>query len=691
MRNMRTLRILYKHETYRLIRHSRLVLFLYPLLILLGSIIFLTLFAYPLTPLASPLALFDLMSLLQFFLLPYVGVLGFAQERNLHTHWTLLAWPIESYQFVYAKYWAWMRLTSAAIFLCVFWLFAGYTWYSYDAGLIFSGIIQILLTASLTLSLVLYFSTHLRKTWHAIFATQGCLMAWLFCDFLVRKWQATGLIAWMFQPFSYGHYADLLDKGLLTSSTWTFFIGISMFFLRRTWKAIEVYRGQEQVHARFLLPVIWVLTLFFPIEFDVSVQGLWRLHKASRVILDQVENPLYITYYFPAEHRFNQDILSVQNKLKLYDLENSWVIVRHTALDSEKEAKELGLYNQNGLYAGVLIEYLDKGALIPLLLDPDEVEYRITSKLYQIFHGRPRLIIRTGPKQPLQDYSLFTRALDMHFDVQPWVDGPMPQGDAALVLSAAGLDSDAASQVFQAHREGMGLFIGYSGIGIPSDAESPPVRYSNLAATSYMNQQGIRTATDLVLDPEGFYFSGQNTQGRAVHQAYAAWPKGFGSKNLLWRMVLPIFSVPLWPDNTWTPLLFSSPAVGLQEGPVNIDPQSLEVYKLPEASGPYILIAKKESEVPLVVAGSETLFSNLAPTLQNFIAGELLAWRLVGQSNIADIKLSHIERLLMKRPYSPILDTGRFLLQVVVFILINLMFIIFAVMRHVWYTKIAFP
>ena len=685
------LKTLYKHETYRLVRHSRLMLFLYPLLMLVSALIFLTIFAYPLTPMASPLVFFDLISLMQFFILPYVAMLGFSQERTLRTHWTLLSWPIKSSQIIYAKFLAWMRIPMCSLLLCAFWLIAGTTWYSYDPGLILAGIMQVILTASLTLALTMYFSTRLlRSSWHAVFITQGCLLAWLFCDFLLRKWQILGNVTALLQVFTYGYYTAGFQKGLLTSGMMTFFLGITIFLLRKSWKAVEVYRGQDETHARFILPVLWVLTLFFPMRMDISLQGMSRLHSFTHKMLFQVHDPLYITYYYSDKHKFNKDILSVQEQLHLYNQANSWVVLRNKPLKDIKDAQAQGLYDQNGLFAGVLIEYLDKAALIPLLLDADEVEYQVTSKLYQILYGRRRLLVRAGIMQNISDYSLFIQALSRHFDVETWVGNTMPAADGAMIFSASGLNNSMASQLFAAREQGMGMFIGYSGVGIPPQENKTPIRYRALSASSYFDNLGIRAGSDLILDPEGFYFSGQSLDGNLIQQIYPAWPKGFGSKNLLWRMVLPIFSVPLWPDDTWTPLLFTSPAVGLQEGIIDINPISLQKKELPPVGGPYIVIAEKQDSVPLIVAGSETIFSDIAPTLQNYIAGELLAWKLVGLEEMADLKLYKLRNVLMKRPYSPILDTGRFILQVLIFVLANIAFIIFCIARRRgWYTKAA--
>ena len=197
----------------------------------------------------------------------------------------------------------------------------------------------------------------------------------------------------------------------------------------------------------------------------------------------------------------------------------------------------------------------------------------------------------------------------------------MPAADGWIIFSGAWVLYAMASQLFAAQRQGMGLFIGYSGVGVSIQEDKTPIRYSQLPAASYFEDLGIRAGSDLILDPEGFYFSGQGINGGLIQQIYPPWPKGYGSKRLLWRMVLPILSVPLWPDETWTPLLFSSPAVGLQEGTVNIDPASLQNLPMPPVSGPYILIAEKQGFSPEIVAGSETIFSDLAPTLQNYIAG----------------------------------------------------------------------
>ncbi len=683
MNSIWILKILYQHETNRLVKHSRLILFLYPSLMLISALIFLTIFAYPLTPLASPLVFFDLISLMQFFILPYLAILGFSQEKSQRTHWTLLAWPIKSSQIIYAKFLAWLRIALCSLLLCAFWLIAGTTWYSYDPGLIITGIVQVMMTASLTLALTMYFSTRLiRNSWYAVFMTQGCLLAWLFCDFLLRKWQILGNITALLQVFTYGYYTAGFQKGLLSTGMCTFFLGITIFLLRKSWKAVETYRGQAESHARLILPILWALTLFFPIRLDISLQGMSRLHSFTYKMLYQVHDPLYITYYYSDQHKFNKDIMAVQEQLRLYGLANSWVVLRNKPLKDTKEAQAQGLYDQNGLFAGVLIEYLDKAALIPLLLDADEVEYQVTSKLYQILYGRRKLLVRAGVMQNIEDYSLFIQALSRHFDVQTWIGNKMPAADGAIIFSASGLNNSMASDLFNAYHQGMGLFIGYSGVGVPTQEDKKPIRYGTLPASSYFANLGIRAGADLVLDPEGFYFSGQSLNGNLIQQIYPAWPKGFGSKNLLWRMVLPIFCVPLWPDETWKALLFSSPAVGVQEGIVNIDPLSLQKTPLPAVSGPYILMAEKEGSVPLIVSGSETIFSDIAPTLQNYIAGELLAWKLVGLKEMAELKLYKLRNVLMKRPYSPILDTGRFILQVLIFLLVNIAFIIFCILRR---------
>ncbi|MGL4524842.1 MAG: hypothetical protein ACRCVN_04910 [Spirochaetia bacterium] len=683
---------IYRHEFYQLSRQSPILFFIYPALLFLSAAIYLILLGYPLTPLSSPLSFFHLVSLIQFFILPYIAILGFGAERQLRTDWTLLSWPTTTSKIVYAKFLAWSHVLFVPAFICGFWLVAGSTWYVYDWGLIFCGFLQVVLTGLLTLSLSLYCSIKTRRTWHGIFMAQGLLLLWVFGDFVIQKISIYEYAEWFLSAFTYARHDRLLQRGLLSTSTLTFFIGLIVFFLQKAWKHLELLRGQTYSKSRIIIPALWVLTLLYPVHIDMSMAGLNRLDPFTKKLLTQAQDPLYIHYYRSEKFSQKMAVLSVERQLKLYEEASSWVVVRfHQPEEDAAIARELGFLKEKDGYAGVLIEYQDRAAVIPLLIDSDEVEYLVTSKLHELFFSRPQLAFRSGQYQPTSDYSLLIETLNRHFYVQEWIaETPLPDAQGALILSANSLSEAEMQEVLRAHKSGVGVFFGYTGVGVPTQPHMVPLRYEPSDGLKILAQEGIISSNNLIADPEGFMFSGESSEGRPVHKIYPFWPKGFLGKDVTWRLLLPIFSTAIWPDVNWTPLLFSSVMGGIQEGSINLDPNHLNTKPLPHASGPYILVAEKDGAVPFIVAGSETIFSNMSPVLQNFVVAELLGWKLSGLSEISRLKSKKLNHLLMRRPYSPILDTVRFLIQVTVFVLLSGLFLTLMIVRRIWFTKTPF-
>jgi ABC-type uncharacterized transport system involved in gliding motility auxiliary subunit len=223
------------------------------------------------------------------------------------------------------------------------------------------------------------------------------------------------------------------------------------------------------------------------------------------------------------------------------------------------------------VYSGILIEYLDSLAVLPLVFSLDTLEYDLTSRIRSLVRGGERevgIIVGDADRELNNDYPLLARALEQSgFRPRPVTAGDEIPGSLGGLIVLGGvedLDEWALYRIDRYIRSGGKAFFGLDAVGVdPGSAlEARPV--SDKGLLSMVSSYGAKVKGELVLDRAALTVPFQN--GRQVQ--FLVYPFWIGVQEQNRNKNHPVTANFGGLDLYWASPLELDPPAGVQAEPL---------------------------------------------------------------------------------------------------------------------------
>lgn len=221
----------------------------------------------------------------------------------------------------------------------------------------------------------------------------------------------TGLV----QALSFSWHFDSAGKGVLDTRDFLYFLLLSSLFLSLTVCVIESKKGKNYFSLKyakrnFLCAVIFVFAFLNSTKYyarlDFSASKNYSLSPFTESLISDTEEKVRITYYRSKELlKLNPQVKDISDLLYSFASENKNVSFNLVNADLKESIQELTrlqimpfqlqTVNRNHLeyvqvYSSVVIEYLDRTEIIPVILSSSSLEYDLALRLDFLINGTKR-------------------------------------------------------------------------------------------------------------------------------------------------------------------------------------------------------------------------------------------------------------------------------------------------------------
>lgn len=235
--------------------------------------------------------------------------------------------------------------------------------------------------------------------------------------------------------FSFAWHFDAAGKGLLDSRDIIFFLCAFILFAFLAVLSIEKKRDNNSLFIKVftLLFCLMILMLFanssrFYTRLDTTSDHSFSVSKFSKSLLDEVQEPLDITFYQSSSLRnLYPQTQDADDYLSEYAGYSNLITYRR--LDPEKDnlTETLSAYGIQGqpiqesgknsyslVYSAIVISYLGQMETIPFVLSADTLEYDLDGRIQRLVREKTRIVqLVLGNGMTLeQDYSYLTPYLE---------------------------------------------------------------------------------------------------------------------------------------------------------------------------------------------------------------------------------------------------------------------------------------
>ncbi|MCL2520359.1 MAG: hypothetical protein FWE37_05095 [Spirochaetaceae bacterium] len=661
---------IFKHETNLFYKYNILGPLVLIFIITTANLFNFTIFHFPLEIGIFNYSYGFLITILIFF--PFFSLLSFSHEAEHLTLNRLLALPLNEGQLVKAKFMTCFKLLIPILTMIVLWQLISLHWHFFDFGLFLTALISVAAVAFLAAAAAIFFGTIVK-------ALISPLLSLLFSALLI------------FSPlnfFSLDRRLFFFAKGIINTADLAFFIGIGLIFLGLSTVILQKKRGIPSKK-----PLLWlalfVLNLAFPLHIDLTFNAMHRPARASRLLLTRLEAPLYLSYYISPQLS-NQpaanEVWRILNQFnKFGNVHVNRIITNDTIL-----AESFGFFIQGNNFAGLVIEYQEKFTTFPFLIDSIEVEHSLVNRINMLINGSYRLAVITGQHRSNEMNSLLHLSLQNNFELVT----DLSLADGFLVIDESTVSAAMADYLFRQNELGKGLFIAINPIKIELFGDSPPVFNADGALLRELYRSGLALDTALILDPDGLPLTLQ-TEAGVREEPYPLFVRGLatGNSRSIWHGINIPYSVALATTGEWQPLVQSSAATYMQEGFINLWPAN-ETAPPTALNGPFTLIATRQNGLgQLIVAGSDSLFSDLlalAPAAgHNLAIANLLAEQLTSNNNFTNLHTRFNPLIMARRPFLLNNDGVTLTLRIILITFSSLVIIILFLWKNRWSKKLS--
>ncbi len=353
---------------------------------------------------------------------------------------------------------------------------------------------------------------------------------------------------------------------------------------------------------------LWVLNFIFSRHFgqlDLTEGHIYTLSKSTKEVLKNLDDIVNIHVYFSKQLPPNllpiretvEDILA---QYTTYAKGNLKVDFKDPKDDPKLESQvmrlgippvQMNVFQKDRLevvqgYLGIAVQYGDQSQVIPVVDNPENLEYELTSRILKVTKGRENtvaLYLDGGSHKEADDYTLIRQEIEKEYKVIDVLPGNevSPEADVLVVAGVENLEPKDFFNIDQYIMKGGKVIFLIDGVKIGKNLEATSVEIKKL---NYTSDYGIKVNPDLVLDLSNEIAPFSSGYLRFfVH--YPFWVKitknGFNRENPVVRqlesLVLP------WPSSievldtteNVTVLVNTSPKSWLMKGVFNINPQGI--------------------------------------------------------------------------------------------------------------------
>ena len=257
-------------------------------------------------------------------------------------------------------------------------------------------------------------------------------------------------------------------------------------------------------------------------RIDLTEDKIYTISEVSKNLFAEVDEQVTITYYASDKLRSVTQIpQQIEDLLYEYATYGRGKI-QVSVVDPDKtgvagEIQELGIQprqiqvvEQNEqtyaqVYSGILIRYLDRREVLPLVFNTQTLEYEISSGIRRLVREDERrigILIGNSAMTLQRDFSALYDTLSGSFEVEELSRGEIipPRIDVLFLLGAGGLNRYELLHIDQYLMNGGKAFLGIDGVRIDLDQNLKASPFEEAPIFDALESYGVRVEEKLVLD-----------------------------------------------------------------------------------------------------------------------------------------------------------------------------------------------
>ncbi|MFP4384807.1 MAG: GldG family protein [Spirochaetia bacterium] len=291
-----------------------------------------------------------------------------------------------------------------------------------------------------------------------------------------------------------------------------------------------------------------LVTWRFFFRADMTENKIYSISKVSRNLFNEIPEQVTITYYF--SDRLGEAFPQFQ---QIEDLLNEYAahsrgkisvqVIDPVKENAAGEADNFGVVPQEmqdrkegevsyaNVYTGIVIRYLDRWETIPVVSQPETLEYELTSRIKRIVSNTQRsvgILLGRDDLNLQQNLRYLTGTLSRSFDLRPLTPGEDIPDDISvlLILGSRSLDSFELFPVDQFIMRGGRALFALDGVHIDLQANLAPTPV-NSPLMDFLGANGIRVEQSLLLDKYALKFPATTNQGNVQMTRWVEYPHWF--------------------------------------------------------------------------------------------------------------------------------------------------------------------
>lgn len=403
---------------------------------------------------------------------------------------------------------------------------------------------------------------------------------------------------------------------------------------------------------------------------DLTDQNVYSLSEASIEAVENLEDPVTITAYFPEDlpAPYSSNRRYLRDKLAEYrayggDRIQYRFVDPSGDQELEREARQKGIppvqiqqveegqMQMQNVFMGVAIEYRDQTETIPVVRNRSRLEYQLTSALRKASTdslARVGFLTGHGEPNPRQNMQALFRGLQQNYRVSTVTasaSGLSPRPEVLLVVAPS--DTIPVPQRRAIDRYVMqGGRVGWFVNAVSANLRAGSARPTSVGLDSLVSAYGIRIRPNLLMDQQSSPVSVQRQRGMfQVQQSIeypflpiatdfqSGHPMTSGLRRMLFYFASTVDTSAVPAGVEVEPLIRSSRNAGVQSGRFMIQPQIAKQQMATLSQGPFVIGAAYDGRFPSAY-GSETSVSTrmVAVGDGDFLNGSLLGQQAVSQN-----------------------------------------------------------
>lgn len=376
-------------------------------------------------------------------------------------------------------------------------------------------------------------------------------------------------------------------------------------------------------------------------RLDLTDDRVYSLSRASKDIVQTLEDPVTITAFFTADlpaqfasnRRFLRDKLDDYRAYGGQNIEYQFIDPGEDE-DLRGEAGRLGIppvqiqviesdnVQLKNAYMGVAIEYENNRETIPVIQDLSRLEYDLTSAIRRLTREeKPVAAFWTGHGEPdpMQNMQTLQQSLSTNYEVRVATAADLEGADSPdvlLVIAPTDTIPEADLQALDTYIMNGGR-VGFLLNRVAADLQAGQAVELNIGIEPLLANYGIILTPNLIMDEQSSVVTVQRRQGFfniSQQIQYPLFPvvSRFNSENqmvnrlqeLMFYFVSSVDTSAALPIGvTREPLIYSSPQSGLQQGFFMLQPTETSATL---SGGPYLLGAAFTGPFPSVYTPGRT-------------------------------------------------------------------------------------